>query len=232
VILFDLDGVLVDSSAAIGQSVEHALRETGRPVPERSVVDGLIGMPLHEMFERLGCDSGEAVDACVAAYRAEYAEVALERTTVVAGIPAVLEALSRRHDLAVATTKPIEFAEPILARLGLDRFFAGVFGPSLAARGESKVTTLSRATAALAPRRPVALVGDRNFDVLAARHAKITAVGVLWGYGDREELEDAGAHVIVTEPADLLAVDFSGRPDPLDAEVAEDRLRDVQPELR
>lgn len=216
-ILFDLDGVLVDSSDAIARSIERALREGGRPVPAQSVVDGLIGMPLHEMFERLGCGAGEAVDPYVAAYRAEYAEVALAQTTVVAGIPEVLEALARRHELAVATTKPLAFAEPILARLGLDRFFTGIFGPSLAARGESKLTTLTRATDALKPLRPLALVGDRNFDVLAARDANITAVGVLWGYGTREELEDAGAHVIVTQPADLLAVDFSGRPDPLDA---------------
>jgi phosphoglycolate phosphatase len=56
----------------------------------------------------------------------------------------------------------------------------------------------------------VALVGDRSFDVVAARHANITAVGALWGYGTREELQDAGAHVVVSLPADLLGVDFAG----------------------
>jgi phosphoglycolate phosphatase len=166
-------------------------------------------MPLHDIFERLGCGSGAALDEYVAGYRAEYELVAPAETTVVAEVPRVLEALSRRHRLAVATTKPLEIARPILVRLGLDRFFAGVFGPSLDARSESKLITLSRATEALKPLEPLALVGDRKFDVLAARHANIAAVGALWGYGTREELEDAGAHLLVSEPADLLAVDFA-----------------------
>jgi phosphoglycolate phosphatase len=209
-ILFDLDGVLVDSSGAITQSINRTLLDAGRPAAAQGVIRGLIGMPLHDIFEWLGCGSGAALDGYVAAYRAEYELVAPSQTTVVAGVPEVLEALSRRHRLAVATTKPLEVARPILAGLGLDRFFAGIFGPSLAARSESKLITLSRAADALKPLQSSALVGDRKFDVLAARHANITAVGALWGYGTREELRDAGAHVLVSEPADLLAVDFVG----------------------
>lgn len=208
-ILFDLDGVLIDSSWAIAESINRTLLDAGRPAAVPSVIRGLIGMPLHDIFEWLGCGSGSALDKYVAAYRAEYELVAPSQTTVVAGVPEVLEALSPRHRLAVATTKPLEVARPILAGLGLDRFFAGIFGPSLAARSESKLVTLSRATEALKPLEPLALVGDRRFDVFAARHANITAVGALWGYGTRQELQDAGAHVLVSEPADLLGVDFA-----------------------
>jgi len=208
-ILFDLDGVLVDSSWAIAVSINRALVDAGRPAAAQSVIRGLIGMPLHDIFEWLGCGSGPALDEYVAAYRAEYELVAPSQTTVVAGVPDVLEALSRRHRLAVATTKPLEVARPILAGLGLDRFFAAIFGPSLAARSESKLITVSRAKEALKPLESVALVGDRNFDVFAARHANITAVGALWGYGTRDELRDAGAHVLVSEPEELLGIDFA-----------------------
>lgn len=209
-ILFDLDGVLVDSSRAIARSVDRALVDAGRRPAAHGVVRGLIGMPLHDIFERLGCGSGAAVDDYVAAYRAEYERVAPSGTTVVAGVPKALEALSRRHRLAVATTKPLEVARPLLAQLGLDRFFAGVFGPSLTARSESKEITLSRATEALKPLEPLALVGDRKYDVVAARQVNIRAIGALWGYGTREELQEAGAHVLVGEPADLPGVDFAG----------------------
>ena len=116
-ILFDLDGVLVDSSSAIADSINRALLDAGRPAAAESVIRGLIGMPLHDIFERLGCGSGAALDEYVAAYRAEYELVAPSQTTVVAGVPEVLEALSPRHSLAVATTKPLEFARPILERL-------------------------------------------------------------------------------------------------------------------
>jgi phosphoglycolate phosphatase len=209
-ILFDLDGVLVDSSWAITESINRALLDAGRPAAAQGVIRRLIGMPLHDIFEWLGCGSGAALDEYVAAYRAEYELVAQSQTNVVAGVPEVLEALSRRHRLAVATTKPLEVARPILAGLGLDRFFAAIFGPSLATRSESKLITVSRAIEALKPLESVALVGDRSFDVVAARHANITAVGALWGYGTREELQDAGAHVVVSVPADLLGVDFAG----------------------
>ena len=209
-ILFDLDGVLVDSSRAIAQSINRALRDAGRPPAADGVVRTLIGMPLHDIFQRLGCGSGASVDGYVAAYRAEYELVAHSLTTVVSGVPEALEALSRSHRLAVATTKPLEVARPLLAQLDLDRFFAAVFGPSLVARSESKLTTLRRATKALRPLEPLALVGDRRFDVLAARGASITAVGALWGYGTRDELQDAGADVLVRAPADLLGVDFAG----------------------
>jgi phosphoglycolate phosphatase len=226
-ILFDLDGVLVDSSRAIAESINRALLDAGRPAAAQSVIRELIGMPLHDIFEWLGCGSGAALHEYVAAYRAEYERVALSQTTVVAGVPEVLGDLSRRHRLAVATTKPLEFARPILAGLGLDRFFAAIFGPSLAARSESKLITLSRAIEALKPLESLALVGDRTFDVCAARHANITAVGALWGYGTRDELMEAGAQVVVGEPAELLRVDFSGPAHAIDAEIPEDGLRDV-----
>jgi phosphoglycolate phosphatase len=209
-ILFDLDGVLVDSSPAITRSINRALLDAGRPAAAESTVRGLIGMPLHDIFEWLGCGSGAALDEYVAAYRAEYELVAPTHTTVVTGVAEVLDALSRRHRLAVATTKPLEVARPILAHLHLDRVFVGIFGPTLAARSESKLLTLSRAVEALKPLDSLALVGDRKFDVFAARHANIKAVGALWGYGTREELEAAGVHVLVSKPADLLAVDFAG----------------------
>ena len=209
-VLFDLDGVLVDSTWAIADSVNRALADADRPVADPNVIRGYIGMPLHDIFERLGCGSGAVLDDYVAAYRAEYELVASSRTTVVPGVPDVLEELSRRHRLAVATTKPVEIARPLLAQLGLDRFFAGVFGPSLAARSESKRITLSRAMEALQPLESLALVGDRKYDVQAARHANIKAIGALWGYGSREELREAGAHVLVGDPADLPGVDLAG----------------------
>jgi phosphoglycolate phosphatase len=205
-ILFDLDGVLVDSSPAIARSINRALLDAGRPAADDGIIRGLIGMPLHDTFERLGCGSGTALGEYVEAYRAEYELVAPTHTSVVAGVADVLEAPWRRHRLAVATTKPLEVAWPLLAHLRLERLFAGIFGPSLAARSESKLVTLRRAMEALEPLHSLALVGDRKFDVLAARHTNIKAVGALWGYGTREELEDAGAHVLVIEPADLLAV--------------------------
>jgi phosphoglycolate phosphatase len=155
-----------------------------------------LGPPLHATFAEL---AGPALaDLCVEAYRARYRERAASETEVFPGVPGALDTLG--EELIVVTSKPLALAEPLLAALGLRDRFAAVFGPSLDARAEPKAATLERALAAHAPR---ALVGDRSFDIVAARAHGLRAIGVLWGIGSEEELREAGADAIATVPADL-----------------------------
>jgi phosphoglycolate phosphatase len=104
----------------------------------------------------------------------------------------------------VATSKSQALAEPLLEQLGVRAHFRAVYGPSLQARDESKSETIARALEGLPlSRRPV-MVGDRKFDVLGARAHDLPCVGVLWGIGGEQELREAGAVVLVDEPADLV----------------------------
>ena len=201
-VIFDLDGVLVDSRAAIGGCINHALVAVGRPTRPEPELHAYIGPPLAHAFGELLALAPEApeVAAMMAAYRERYAAASLTDTTVEAGIPEALEALGREHRLAVATSKPTAFAEPLLAALGLREHFEVVAGPLLDARAESKTETLATALTALGPARAV-MVGDRSFDVIAAHAHGLPAIGVTWGIGTRTELRDADR--LIDSPQEL-----------------------------
>jgi phosphoglycolate phosphatase len=202
-VLFDLDGVLLDSRVAIVRCIQHGLRETGAPVPEAAELERFIGPPLIDAFAELA--GPELVGACLAAYRARYVWSSLEETTVVAGAAEALAAVAVHVPVAVATTKPQAFAEPLCERLGLAPSLTAVCGPQLDSPEEVKTVTVRRALSALglAPAADAPLVGDRSHDVEAARANRIACVGVLWGIGDEAELREAGADPIVADPAQL-----------------------------
>jgi phosphoglycolate phosphatase len=203
--IFDLDGVLVDSRVAITHCLNHALAAQGLPTREPEALYRFIGPPQSSAFAELvdaPMDS-PAVRACIAAYRECYAETSLANTSVFAGIPEALEVLARDHRLAVATSKPGPFAESLLTGLGLRDRFAAVAGPAFDAH-DSKTRTLELALEAVGD-PPAVMIGDRSFDMVAARNHGLPGIGVAWGIGSREELTQAGAARIVESPADLPA---------------------------
>jgi phosphoglycolate phosphatase len=163
----------------------------------------VIGPPLRiALQELLGIEPESAeADALGDSYRERSATTLLD-TPGFPGIPAVLDALGAAGvPLGVVTSKPLPFAEPVLDALGLRELFTHVEGPRLDGI-EGKGETLERALAVLPA--AVALVGDRRYDIAAARSHGLLAVGVVWGIGSRAELAEAGADVIVDQPAELL----------------------------
>jgi phosphoglycolate phosphatase len=204
-VLFDLDGVLVDSRVAFARSINSALLAHGEPKRPEEELHQYLGPPLHRTFRDLLSEE-HLVQPCVDHYRERYGTLGFEESTVFPGIVALLEEWSGRLPLAVATSKPRALAEPLLESLGLRPFFKAVVGPDLATEHEDKAVTLARAIATLPPGAKPIMVGDRKHDVLAAQAHDICAVGVLWGVGSEEELVSAGADVLVRTPAELSAL--------------------------
>jgi phosphoglycolate phosphatase len=204
-VLFDLDGVLIDSRVAIVRCIEHALRAVGAPLPPAAELERFIGPPLIDGFAELAGPDRAA--ACLAAYRERYVVSSLEETALVSGAREALAAVAAAAPVAVATSKPHAYAGPLCDRLGLSPFIRAIAGPDLDAPSEVKAVTVARALALLdlAPGADAPLVGDRRHDVDAARANGLRCVGVLWGIGDEAELRDAGADPILTSPADLPA---------------------------
>lgn len=213
-ILFDLDGVLVDSSVAIPRSINFALESQGfAPRTEDSLVR-FIGAPLRRVFcELLEAEAADPAlaDRCVDRYRERYRTASLTETLLIPNIEATLRRLAREHVLAVVTSKPEIYARPILERLGIADCFVEIFGPSPdPGQQEEKTATLARAlrTLGIAPRPlgappSAAIVGDRHFDVSAGRTLGLVTVGVSWGVGSVGELESAGADHVVQSPDEL-----------------------------
>jgi phosphoglycolate phosphatase len=204
VIPFDLDGVLVDSRAVISGCLGHALASQGLMQPSDESLERFIGPPLTRAFAELTghSEDSELVLACLASYRARYRDASLRETTVFPDIPATLATLSARYRLAVATSKPLAFAEPLLTALGLRASFDCVAGPGLDAHREDKAATIRSALSALGTTSAL-MIGDRSFDITGARTCDIPAIGVSWGIGSTDELAGAGADAIVDDPREL-----------------------------
>jgi phosphoglycolate phosphatase len=206
VLLFDLDGTLTDSRLGIMRCVRHALERLGAPCPSEEVFASHIGLPLKKTFAALlPSPDAPLIERATALYRERFAELGWRENQVYPGIPALLDSLTGRARLFVATQKLDRFAQIIIDHFGLRRHFARVYGTD-ADRLDEKVAVIAHLLSIerVAPSQAV-MIGDRSHDVLAARANGLRTVGVLWGYGSRAELLDAGADALCETPDTLAA---------------------------
>ena len=213
-LLFDLDGTLTDNYAGIAASIGHALSRLGAAVPGETTLRGCVGPPLRESFGRLLVTADPArIELAIALYRERYSSIGWRENLVYEGIDRALEELgSRGARMFICTAKPLPFARRIVENFGLDRHFEDIYGAELDGRRDDKSQLLAHLLAreGIAPADAV-MIGDRAGDVNAARANGVAAVGVLWGYGSREEL--VAADRIVESPGDLVAT-LDGLADP------------------
>ena len=209
VVLFDLDGTLTASGPGITRSVAAALDALRLPPLEDTALLRFIGPPLLDSFRDIaGLDEATALEA-MAVYRGYFVEYGMFENAVYPGIPGVLrELVDTGRRLAVATSKPLPYAVPIIEHFALAEYFEAVFGPAIDGDGTEKGDVVAQALIALrAELDDVVLVGDRSHDVVGAHENGIPCIGALWGYGSREELADAEALAAdVDELAALLGV--------------------------
>jgi phosphoglycolate phosphatase len=206
--LFDLDGTLTDAQAGIVRSLAHALSAVGVSPPDPVALRAHIGPPLLEMLVELGVPDDDLADAA-RAYRERYATVGLFENSLIRGIPALLDDLTAAGmRLGVATSKAESHASTILEHFGIRRHFETVAGASLDHRRRHKADVVARALEHLGLPEPssVVMVGDREHDVFGAAEHGISTIGVLWGYGTREELLTAGAAVVATSVTELRSL--------------------------
>lgn len=206
-ILFDLDGTLTDPGLGITNSVMHALAHFGITVTDRSELYRFIGPPLVDSFMEYYSFTEEQAKEAVSVYREYFSTQGWAENTVYEGMEDLLSALvAAGKTLLVATSKPQAFAEKILAYFGLDKYFTVICGaPMNAPRGYGKADVIREAlsTAHVTDLSTAVMVGDRHHDIDGAKAVGISSIGVLYGYGDREEHEKAGADAIVESVDEL-----------------------------
>jgi phosphoglycolate phosphatase len=204
-ILLDLDGTLVDSRPGIAASCEAALRALGHAPDPSFDVTPLIGPPLPQVIARLLQRYGDdRVEAGVTAYRAHYGEIGLHQAVIYPGITDALPLLSARARCFVVTSKRSVYARRIVDSLGLSGWFRRVYGTEPDGSLDDKADLIAAVlrAEALDPDDTV-MVGDRLHDIEGAHANAVRAIGVLWGYGSRAELEAAGADGLLHKPGDL-----------------------------
>ncbi|NID15787.1 HAD hydrolase-like protein [Luteibacter yeojuensis] len=205
-VLFDLDGTLIDSELGILAGVRHSLASVGADAPDDTVLRSWIGPPLRISFGAVLDGDSERVEAAVEAYSQRFREVGWSEHTVYDGVGEMVAALVEAgHRLAVVTSKTRTHAEPILAHLPFGHLFERLYAPPPATAHSEKAEMIAAALADFAqPAGDTIMVGDRLFDMEGAVANGVRGVGVLWGFGDREELETAGAWKVVETPAEVV----------------------------
>lgn len=206
-VLFDLDGTLVDSAPGITSAVNATLRGLGEPEVPPAELERAIGPPLHETFGRLlahRAPSDAELDGIVADYRSRYAVGMVEGSVPYPGIRDLLDALvAAGRPLAVATAKAQPLAQALLEGLGLADRFDAICGPVPPAR-DTKADTVREALGRLgAGVDHAVMVGDRRHDVEGARANGLPAIGLLFGFGTRDELSAAGAAALAADAQEL-----------------------------
>jgi phosphoglycolate phosphatase len=207
-VLLDLDGTLTDSGLGIARCIVHALERLGQPAPDPSQLRGWVGPPLADSFRSfLGAGHEHLVSHAIAAYQERFSAVGMFENQVYPGIPELLAELrSRGGVLRVVTSKPTIFSERILRHFELARHFAGVHGSEPDGTHGEKTELIAHV---LESERILAneavMIGDRSHDIAGARRNGVPSIGVLWGYGTIEELQEAGADAIVSDPGELVA---------------------------
>lgn len=211
-VLFDLDGTLTDSAKGILASVDYAVEKMGlAPIPpeKRRLY---IGPPLLDSFQRINGMTVEESYEGVRLFRERYNRIGWMENRVYEGIPHMLRALkSRGVYLGVATAKPVAFAEMVLKYFGLTPYFDAISSAPMDESGLPKEELIRCALPAGA--KNVAMVGDRLYDMEGAHRAGVSAIGALYGYGSRDELERSGADHICETPDDLARLLLDGEND-------------------
>ena len=206
-VIFDLDGTLMDSSPGILACFRATLNDLGRRATDEQLRE-LIGPPLRTSFARLGVPEAE-VDAVVERYRGYYAREGVTNATLypwMADTLAMLKAEGIR--LAVATAKRVDFARQMLNDHGVAGHFDTISGASIDQRVTEKYDIMTAVfdNWASFDRHRTWMVGDRDYDIIAAVRHGVRPVGVTWGFGSEDELRSNGAEAVVAAAFELLTL--------------------------
>ena len=205
-IFFDLDGTITDPFEGITNSIIYALEKFGITVEDRSVLKPFIGPPLLHSFKTFYSLSDEDAKSAVKFYREHHSEKGIFQATVYRDIPEVLTRLGRLGcKRYIATSKPEPYAERIVENFGLISLFDGIAGASFDSSRAEKPQVISYAKSRFNAHDGI-MVGDRKYDIEGAKLNGLKSIGVTYGYGDRAELEKAGADYIVNNPAEILDI--------------------------
>jgi phosphoglycolate phosphatase len=205
-LLFDLDGTLTDPGCGISRCLQYALAGLGRPAPPASDLTWCVGPPLRQsLAQLLGTSEASLIDHALVLYRERFAAVGMFENRMYPDVrEGLVQLCDAGHQLSVVTSKPHVYAREILAHFDLLQMFVAVYGSELTGERADKVSLLRHLLRAERCDPRPQMVGDRQHDVEGAHANGLAAIGVLWGYGSKVELEAAGADVLVASMPELV----------------------------
>lgn len=208
-ILFDLDGTLTDPKEGITKSVAYALKHFGIEVENLDELCKFIGPPLKESFMKYYGLSEEEGSIAVGKYREHFEPYGMFQNKVYDGVENLLKELTASgKQVILATSKPAVYARKILEHFHLDSYFSYIAGSELDGTRVKKGEVIAYAleNAGVKERSEAVMIGDREHDIIGAKEQGLDCVGVLYGYGSREEFEQYGADFIVRTVSELREI--------------------------
>ena len=205
-ILFDLDGTITDPKEGITKSVAYALSKFGIKVDSLNELCKFIGPPLKDSFIEYYNFNDDEAEKAIKYYREYFSDRGIYENQVYKGVEDMLISLKENDKvLIVATSKPTVFAKKILEHFNLRNYFSFVSGSNLDGTRVKKSEVIQYALEGnnIKNLSEVIMIGDRKHDVYGAKEIGIESIGVLYGYGDYEELYDNGANYIVNNVEEL-----------------------------
>ena len=206
-VLFDLDGTITDSATGILNSVSYALKKYNIVIEDEEELNKFVGPPLQESFMRFCGFSPEETVKAVEYFREYYRDRGMYENKLYDGIPAVLKELSDAgNTIILATSKAELFAVQILRHFQIDKYFDFIGGATMdgARSKKSDVIAYVLKQCNVTDISSAVMVGDREQDIFGAKEIGIDSIGVLYGYGSRKELQDAGATYIADNVQDII----------------------------
>ena len=204
-ILFDLDGTLTDPKEGITKSFQYALRHFGIE-EDLANLEKFIGPPLHDSFRDDYNFSEEEVEEAVTKFREYFAQNGIFENKIFLGVKEVLEYLhSNNKRILLATSKPTIFAEKILKHFEIDKYFEYIGGSNLDGSRSEKNEVINHVleVCKVSSMEDVIMIGDRKYDVIGAKKIGVDSIGVLYGYGDLEELQEVNPTYIIKNIEEL-----------------------------
>lgn len=198
-LFLDLDGTLSDSAPGIVRSAQYALEAFGIHIDNLDDLLCFVGPPLEESFQEFYHLTPSQADEAVKVYRRRYEKIGVYENALYPGIPQFLDkARQAGKVLMVATSKPQRMADLVLSHFGIADRFAFVGGrEDSSRRTKEEVIRYVMKENGLTRTEDIVMIGDRKHDVLGAKAVGLDSVGVLYGYGSRDEFQAAGATYIV-----------------------------------
>lgn len=217
-VFFDLDGTITEPAEGIYGGILYALERFGITVTDRDSLAPYIGPPLRDSFQEFQGFSAEQAERAVRYYREYYSTKGILQNEVMPGMRTALIRLEQAGcKLYVATSKPQLFARQILEYLDLSSYFQVIAGSSMDGSRDNKVAVLQYLLEQIGVERDsdairdIVMVGDRKFDVLGAQEFGIDQIGVLFGYGSREEFEACNTRFVVETAEEMTDIILSER---------------------
>lgn len=205
-ILLDLDGTVTDSMEGITKSIQYALKHFGIKVDDLNQLRKFVGPPLKESLMEFCCFNETQAEEGIRKYRERFADTGIYENAVYPGIESLLQELNAAgKQVMLATGKPAYYAGKILDYFHLSPYFKFVGGSGLDGSLSHKDEVIRHVLESndIHDLSQVVMVGDRKHDIHGARQVGIDSIGVLYGYGDKEELIEAGAERMVNSVEEL-----------------------------